>query len=138
MKPKTPSARVSNKFLIVWFGCGAMIKGYVARKRDDVFSSKMFCAISLLPQETHSKEKKGNTRIKSRNRQMIKPSFIIKKLQHPDEERNGSCRMDVWKEGKKRKRNKWERQREVDEKKQAPHTTHKRMKIFFLKSDPGG
>lgn len=22
--------------------------------------------------------------------------------------------------------------------KQAPHTTHKRMKIFFLKSDPGG
>lgn len=47
--------------------------------------------------------------------------------------------MDVWKEGKKEERNKWERQREVDEKKkQAPHTTHKRMKIFFLKSDPGG
>lgn len=40
------------------------------------------------------------------------------------------------KKGKKRGKETSGRDRENVEKK-APHTTHKRMKIFFLKSDPG-
>jgi hypothetical protein len=59
-------------------------------------------------------------------------SFIIKKIQHPDGVREMEViEYCVWKKEKEEKKQVGETESELEKK--APHTTHKRMKIFFLK-----
>lgn len=71
---------------------------------------------------------------------MIKHRSSLKKkyIQHPDgvSERNGSYRILCMEKKKKKKKEEKKQVGETEselEKKKAPHTTHKRMKIFFLK-----
>jgi hypothetical protein len=77
-------------------------------------------------------EKKETMESKAKISANDQTSFIIKKS-NIRTERNGSCGIQKCMEEGKKEEKKQVGETERTRKKKAPHTTHKRMKIFFLK-----